>query len=774
MGVSFYGFSLLRERPGIPRDINRRQLIRIDNVEIQGDRDEEFALWTKKIGDPAEFYVKIDGNIEKKIAPVAPYYSRADFPLLYFIIGLFCFFIGTAVFLLRPNDLKARIFYWTILVFASAVMISGDNYCLRRNWPSFLPCLLFILAYALAPALMLKFSVAFGETTTWRTRLLIFLPPVLIAGAQEAMFLYSFLTPSIKVFRLYQETYFVFLVYIIIYVLFSIAYLWRNYRRAKLDEEKAQIKWIFYGLIVGLSPFIFLYQIPRTVGFEGLLSEEVSTVFFIVIPIVFAIAIIRYKLMHIELVINRSLVYSLLTIFIVSLYLIFIEVSQKLFSRFFFVHETVFSAIGVFLAAAAFRPALTKIQDLVDKAFFRKSYDYRRTVLRFNSSAQRFANRDELSDYFLQEIKRVIPVESSSLIIEPESGRGMVSHPVLLRGEPPLFEGYQIRNRGVLDVFARRGGVQTEENIDFSQEKTLEAKKIDVALPLIFPSGGTQGFLFLGKKKSGTRFTREDIELIRTMASELALNLNRLSLQEEVIYERASKEKLDEVNRLKTEFISSVSHELRTPMSSIQGLAEILQSGKVRDREKREKFLDLMVSESSRLSRFLHNILDFGRIEQGAKSYHFCRADIIAIVHEVIAVFQQTLDSLSFHVDLRLPKGTCFLDIDQDAIKQALINLVDNAIKYSEESKVILIGFREGESTVEIIIKDQGIGIPAEDLGKIFEQFYRAPQAEALNVKGAGLGLKIVKHIMAAHKGDVLAQSEVGKGSTFTLIFPKS
>lgn len=773
VGVSVYGFLLLRERPGIPGDIDRRQIVRIDNVEIQAERDEEYVLRTKKVGDLAEFYLKVDGRIEKKVASVARYYSKADFPLLYFIIGLFCFFIGTAVFLLRPQDLKARLFYWAILAFASAVVISGDDYCLGRQWPSFLPCLLFILAYAFVPALMLNFSRAFGEATSGRTRLLIFIPPILIAGAQESMFLYAFLKPSIEVFRYYQATYFVFLVYVIIYVFFSVAYLWRNYRRADLDEEKAQIKWIFYGLIVGLSPFIFLYQIPRTLGIKGLISEDVSTVFFIVIPSVFAIAIFRYKLMHIELVINRSLVYSLLTVFIVSLYLIFVQIMQKLFSRFFVVHEMVFSAIGVFLAAAVFRPAQTKIQDLVDKAFFRQRYDYRQTVLSFNSNAQRFVSRDELSDYFLREIKRIIPLETFSLVIRPESWGSQTKPPILVRGDQPPFDVFQMRNPEAREVFARRGGVQTTENIDFSQEKILEGWKKDIALPLTFPSGGRQGFFFLGKKKSGGRFNREDVELIRTMASELSLNLDRLGLQEEVIYERASKEKLDELNRLKTEFISSVSHELRTPMSSIQGLAEILQSGKVRDKEKREEFLGLMVAESSRLSRFIHNILDFGRIEQGAQSYQLRRADLATIVREVIAVFQPALDSLNFHLDMHLPRDPCFLAIDQDAVKQALINLVDNAIKYSAEARFIFIGLREGEHTVEIEVRDRGIGIPDEEQARIFDKFYRVPQAEILSPKGAGLGLKIVKHIMAAHQGSVRVRSGVGMGSSFTLVFPK-
>jgi len=771
--ISVYGFSLLRDRPGIPKEIERHQIVRIDGFNIQAKRDEDFVLKNKKIGDPVEFYLKTDGKIEKKVMPIVAYYTRTSFPIIYFIIGLCCLSIGIAVFWLRPQDLKARTFYWTMLAFAPAVIISGDDYCLRPEWPSYIPCLLFILAYALAPACMLCFSLAFTRGEHRLNRFIIFIPALLFGGFQESTFLYAFVKPSFSVFRFSHSVYFIFLVYVISYVLLSIFHLWLSYRRAELDEEKAQIQWIFYGLIVGLLPFILLYQVPQTLGLKPVMSEEVSAVFFIVIPVVFAIAIIRYKLMNIEIVINRSLVYSLLTIFIICLYFIFIQISQRLFTKFFLVHETVFSAVGIFLAALALQPAQRKIQEFVDKAFFRQRYDYRQTVLGFGENAQRFVSQDELVDYFRRETDRVIPVESLSFLIDPESESPREMNMALEKSVKSSFSPLLTLDFESPIVSARRAGVQTAENIDFSHEAVLENNNLEIAMPLAFPFGGGKGLLLIGRKKSGSRFTREDIELIRTMATELTINLDRLRLQEEVIYEKASKEKLNELNRLKTEFITTVSHELRTPMSSIQGLAEILQSGKVRDKEKREQFLNLMASESSRLSRFLHNVLDFGKIEQRLKTYQFQRTDMVALTREVVAVFEQSLDSQGFTLELRLPDTPLYLQVDGDAVKQALINLIDNAIKYSAERKVLEISLRDRERELEIQVRDEGIGIPVEEQDKIFDKFFRAARAEKLSPKGAGLGLKIIKHIMAAHHGQVRVKSEIGKGSTFSLIFLK-
>jgi signal transduction histidine kinase len=257
------------------------------------------------------------------------------------------------------------------------------------------------------------------------------------------------------------------------------------------------------------------------------------------------------------------------------------------------------------------------------------------------------------------------------------------------------------------------------------------------------------------------------------MTLELALNLERIRLQEEVFEERAERKKLDELNRLKTEFVSSVSHELRTPMSSIRGLAEVLQAGKIKNKAKQDELISLVVDESGRLSRFLHNILDYGKIEQQIKTYNFQNAEIQSVVRETVKLFLYRLESDGFVLQTNLPENPLFLKIDTDAVKQALTNLIDNANKYSSDKKDIMIQVIEKEKQVEIQVKDKGLGIPSKDREKIFEGFYRHAEAIRHSPKGVGLGLKIVKHIMEAHKGEIKVESQPNRGSTFSLIFPK-
>jgi len=180
---------------------------------------------------------------------------------------------------------------------------------------------------------------------------------------------------------------------------------------------RAQIKWILYGLFVGLGPFIFLYQLPLVFKISPIISQEFSPIFFIFIPISFAFSIIRFKLMNIELLINRSLVYGTLTIFTVSLYLFSVYVFQSLFLKFSQVREAAISAIAALTAAAVFHPARKKIQDFVDKSFYRLSYDYRKTILSFNEKAQKMIKKDHLVDFFLIKIKKALPLEHMGIFI---------------------------------------------------------------------------------------------------------------------------------------------------------------------------------------------------------------------------------------------------------------------------------------------------------------------------------------------------------------------
>jgi hypothetical protein len=411
--ISIYGFSLLRQRRGLPPEIkdliqkDDAKLIQIDDIRIERKMDMEFILSQKIIGEQSTFLIEIDGKIEKKEAKFVYYYSQKFFPLIYLLIGVFSFIIAIVVFF-RAEDARAQIYYWASFSFASAVIISGGFYCLRKDWLSYIPGILYYFCYPLAAALFLHFSLSSSKIRLKISKLIIYFPALIFIGILETTFLQSGLNSSIEAHRTYESAFYIFRGYLVLFVLLAMLYLITSYRKAVLEEEKAQIKWIFYGLFIGLVPFILLYQLPLAVGIDPLLSQEFSNAFFIFIPLAFAFSIVKFKLMNIELVINRSIVYSILTVFTVSIYLFSVYLLGDIFSKFFSARETTVSLIGALVAAVAFNPARKKIQAFVDKAFFRMSYDYRKSILSFNERAHRMASSDHLTDFFLLKIKKTL------------------------------------------------------------------------------------------------------------------------------------------------------------------------------------------------------------------------------------------------------------------------------------------------------------------------------------------------------------------------------
>jgi len=222
----------------------------------------------------------------------------------------------------------------------------------------------------------------------------------------------------------------------------------------------------------------------------------------------------------------------------------------------------------------------------------------------------------------------------------------------------------------------------------------------------------------------------------------------------------------------KSGFVSNVSHELKTPLSLISLFAEILELGRVKNDDKKREYYGIIRDESHRLTKLIDNILDFSKIEAGHKAYNFDFGNIGEVVENVLSSYQYQITNFGFEVKTNIENNIPPVLIDRDAIAQAILNLLDNAIKYSGEIKEISIEVKTRDSYLNIEIEDRGLGIPRSEKTKIFEKFYRVGNGLVHDVKGSGLGLSLVKHIIEAHKGKISVESEVGKGSRFTISIP--
>jgi len=227
-----------------------------------------------------------------------------------------------------------------------------------------------------------------------------------------------------------------------------------------------------------------------------------------------------------------------------------------------------------------------------------------------------------------------------------------------------------------------------------------------------------------------------------------------------------------EVSKLKADFVSNVSHELKTPLALIRMFGETLESGLVVDEAKRKEFYGIIRKESERLTHLINNVLDFSRMDAGNKEYQFEETDVVGLVRSTMEAYKFHIRDLGFEVESQLPSGPLFALIDRDAISQAVLNLLDNATKYSDNTKFIRVLLSQAAQAVVISVEDRGVGIPKEFRERIFDKFYRMPDEKTRETRGSGLGLALTKHIVEAHGGTIEVESEKGKGSIFTVNLP--
>jgi len=224
--------------------------------------------------------------------------------------------------------------------------------------------------------------------------------------------------------------------------------------------------------------------------------------------------------------------------------------------------------------------------------------------------------------------------------------------------------------------------------------------------------------------------------------------------------------------KLKSDFVSNVSHELRTPLALIRLYAETLELGRITTREKKHEYYKIIRKESERLTGLINNILDFSRIEAGHKEYEFRETDIGDLVRNTLDSYRYQIEQQGFTLKEEIDGTLPSVCVDREAIARALLNLMNNALKYSPNEKYLRVKLYRENGSLKLEVEDHGIGITSREQSKIFEKFYRTGDPLVHNTKGSGLGLSLVRHISDAHGGTIDVDSAPGKGSRFTLTLP--
>lgn len=400
---------------------SRDLVLEVNKNPVQSNSDLNFHLDQNRIGESVNLILQRNGAKIDLTVPLERKNSQS-FLLVNFLAGLFLWVMGVFVFLKKSNSQVARIFLISSLSFSLAIFISWEGFPYGPKGFSFILPSFQIIAYTLIPALFFHFSMIFPqeEVSIKRKPLIysLYLPSLVLIVLMEIFYWRSISINSLSLFQAYKTFSLYFRIYMVVYVLSGIFVLSHTYKRLEFLEDKRKISWIFWGIAVGTFPFIFLHTLPEVLFSRALIPEVVIYLFMLLIPISFAFSILKYQAMDIDVVINRSVVYSLLAGFIVSIYLFVVKLLGEIIHKLTGYQGNLFFILAGIVAALLFTPAKNRIKVFVDRTLYRIRYDYRKAIQKFTRQVNLAFTREELLGLLLRKIDLLLTVNRALLFLK--------------------------------------------------------------------------------------------------------------------------------------------------------------------------------------------------------------------------------------------------------------------------------------------------------------------------------------------------------------------
>lgn len=747
-------------------------LITINKINFDSNEEIETYLDAFKIGDTVALSLSSGESIKELSVKLIPYYTTF-YVFVATITGFFFIFVPVVVVLKKGLTAQTLTYHWVMVASGLIILNTWGTYHSSFFGISFVSRFIFHIAYAFFSSVFLHFTLVFPNEIFRRRRKILFMYgfSFLLSVAALHFFGVSIAHPSTASIHNYVLAFNVSRYFVLICLLLGVFNFAVSYRRAKTVADKKKLKWLLFGLTIGPLTFALLWVLPLVFIGRGLIPEELLLIILLIVPFTFSISILKYHLWDIDRVINRSVVYSILLAGIVAVYLVVVLFISSFASK---EGGTFPIVITVAIIALFVQSLKRKIETFVDKTFFRVQYDFRFALKKVLQELSDCTSLPQLSAACINGIMNFIPVkniafasvdrENGACQIVTQQGTGIsLKHKFWIKKDK--VERLTMKHVALQEMF------EGEINSFMGDPRLFKRLGFAILLPLKNSADQIHAMLLIGERKSEQRFSNEDFDLLYQIAAETSIMYERILLQQKAILDSIEKQKLVELNELKSLFVSSVTHDLKTPLTSIKMFAELIEDSPNITTEKKNEYLKIIQGETARLSRLIDNVLDLAKIERGTKDYHFEKTDLNSIVSSVINTMEYQIKMNDFELVVSLSPQSLPLTADKDAIEEALINLISNSIKYSKEIKKITIATSWEDSRPRVSIKDEGIGINEQDRQRIFEPYERINNEHVKSKSGTGIGLTVVKHIVHAHNAEICIKSAPGEGTEFMIIF---
>jgi len=661
-------------------------VLSIDSYSFGNWEEVELYLDGKKIDDEVEISLRSDGSDKVLTATLTNYYSLFDLSIIG-IVGLFFIVFAILVRVKAPDVSSAKIFHLASLGLGMVIIMTAGNYTIAPFGFGYLNRILWLIAYSFTPVLFIHFTLTFVEVKDKKLRRILLIL-YLVAAVHVVILSYYFLDAtlnqalqSLKRYVFYFNSFFRLFVLGCVVIAISICIF--AYKRATDLEERKRMQWLLFGFFIGPFSFIIFWIIPILLTGHALIPEALVLIFLVAIPITFSIAIIKYHLMDINLLIRRSVVYTIILFAIIITYVALTSIITLFVKDINPALPSVLTAIAV---VVLLQPVKNVVQKFVDRKFFRVEYDYREEQKRFLEDIKNSLDIRTLAEKLVKHTDALIPVDNIGFFIlrQSDSRIKLIANKGwdLLKDRSIRFEVENLKTDLSLPI-AMDNRVEPGLKIESADVKVFKRWGIVLVFPVKSPTGTVHAFLALGAKKAGVRFLKDDVDLLNTVVTAAALAVDRIKLQEELILEHLEAERLEELNELKSFFMHTITHELKTPLTSIKLFTEKLQAKKDIPPEKSAFYLEVIDGESDKLRRLIDNILDYARIEKGMKSYNQKCVNLNHVVKNAINSMKYQFMISKQTIELITNSDELIINADEEAIERAITNLLTNAIKYS-------------------------------------------------------------------------------------------
>ena len=673
-----------------------------------------------------------------------------------------------------------RDFYWATLLFGIAILIGGPRVPAEGLWPGALRPLIWIACVALMPVFFVHVALIFPRRQPLVERAPRLVPALALAAVgimawEWVVFLRYFMDPgpaawaAIALPRTLSE------VFLAVLVASGWLLLFFGRRRLELTREREQTNWLLWGFALGVTPYVFLRSLLRAFGIESPVDRTVDRVFEMCIPIAFTLAVVRYKFLDIDIIIRRSVLYTALAAVLAGVYLALAWAAGHSLGAALPAASPWVPALAASVAVALFRPTRRAVGAWVDHTFFKIRYDYAQALAELRADLPRASSQGELAQALRAFLEQRLQPKQTAVIVPTPEGLQAAAPP----GLPPAEE-LSARAETAAGGLGRPRALPNSTSLPELERADFPAELAAAGFQLVAPltaEGNALGWVLLGEKRSERRYVREDLELLEGAAAEAGPVLERIRLVQRVAEEASERRRLDELDRLKSDFLSRVAHDLRTPITSIRWSAQNLLDGvPVPPAPRQREGLEAIKTSTGQLNRLVTNLLEISRLELGAHAVELAPVDVAEVLRETLVSLRPQASARGLRLELQAGgEGAAAAPAvpparaSREKLYEVAANLVENAIKYSPPGAAVEITVEPaGPGRQRFVVRDHGPGVPEEDRERVFERFRQGRPSPYASQGGFGLGLYVVRSFMELMHGTVSAGNHPGGGAQFT------